>query len=248
MRFSAPLIPGRLRQRYKRFLADVTLADGTLTTVHCPNPGRMLGLEAPGLEVWLSRSANPKRTRALTLEIVRAPEGTLVGINTGLPNGLVAEALAQRQIEPLAAYTHMRREVRYGEASRIDFLLEDEAGHLCYLEIKNVHLRRTEDLAEFPDCVTARGARHLDELGRMVAAGHRAVMLYVIQRADCRRFTLAEDLDPAYAHAFARARERGVEALAYRCTVSPESIALGPPVPLDHKLIRRELSLADPIY
>lgn len=229
MRFSTPLTRGRLIRRYKRFLADVALDTGETITATCPNTGSMLGLTAPGSIVWLSRSDSPTRKYPHTWEMIEADLGNgpaLVGINTNHPNRLVAEAIEARRIKTLAGYRSLRREVKYGEASRIDILLEDPGKGLCYVEIKNVHLMRKPGLAEFPDCVTARGAKHLRELSGMVAQGHRAVMLYLVQRTDAKRFSLAHDLDPAYAAAFAEAADAGVEAMAYACRLSPDEIAL----------------------
>ncbi len=229
MRFPTPLTRGRLIKRYKRFLADVALDTGETVTATCPNTGSMLGLTAPGSIVWLSRSDSPTRKYPHTWEMIEADLGdgpALVGINTNHPNRLVAEAIEARRIKTLAGYRSLRREVKYGEASRIDILLEDPGKGLCYVEIKNVHLMRKPGLAEFPDCVTARGAKHLRELSGMVAQGHRAVMLYLVQRTDAKRFSLAHDLDPAYAAAFAEAADAGVEAMAYACRLSPDEIAL----------------------
>jgi sugar fermentation stimulation protein A len=233
MRFPTPLQHGRLIQRYKRFLADVKLDSGETVTATCPNTGSMLGLTAPGAAVWLSKSDSPTRKYAHTWEMVEADLGagpSLVGINTGHPNRLVSEAIEARRIKRLAGYGSLRREVKYGQSSRIDILLEDARKGRCYVEIKNVHLMREAGLAEFPDCVTTRGAKHLRELAEMVAQGHRAVMLFLVQRTDARRFRLARDLDPDYAEAFAEAARAGVEALAYSCRLSPEEIALAAPV------------------
>lgn len=223
MRFPAPLVAGTLVRRYKRFLADVLLEDGTAITAHCANPGSMLGLAAPGSRVWLSVSADPKRKLSHSWEIVEA-DGGLVGINTAHPNVLVAEAIAAGRVPGLAGYPVLRREVKYGRNSRVDILLEGDARPPAYVEVKNVHLMRTPGLAEFPDCVTARGAKHLVELGDMVEAGHRAVMVFLVQRTDCARLSLAADIDPAYAAAFAAALRRGVEALAIGCAITPEGI------------------------
>jgi sugar fermentation stimulation protein A len=227
----------RLIRRYKRFLADIEWPDGTADTVHCPNPGAMLGLDAPGSRVFVSRAANPKRKYPLTLEIVEADD-TLVGINTGLPNALAEEAITDGVIAELAGYDTLRREVRYGVNSRIDILLESESRPVCYVEVKNVHLRRQPGLVEFPDCVTARGAKHLVELGDQAEAGHRALMLFIIQRADGASFDLARDIDPNYAAAFNHARRRGVEALAYSCTVSASDILVTMPVPIDKRVLQ----------
>jgi sugar fermentation stimulation protein A len=236
MRFVSPLVPATLIRRYKRFLADVRLPSGEEVTAHVANPGAMTGLAAPGARVWLSRSDNPKRKLAMSWELVEVDLGAgieLVGVNTGHPNGLVAAALAAGLIPELAGYATARREVRYGKNSRVDLLLEDPARAACYVEIKNVHLMRQAGLAEFPDAVTARGAKHLDELAAMVAAGHRAVMLFLIQIGSARRFTLAADIDPTYAQAFARARAAGVEAIAYRCAITSEGIAFADAVPIE---------------
>jgi sugar fermentation stimulation protein A len=233
MRFPSPLKRGRLLQRYKRFLADVALDSGATVTATCPNTGSMLGLTSPGARVWLSTSDTPTRKYPHTWEMVEADLGagpSLVGINTGHPNRLVAEAIAARRIMPLSGYSSLRREVKYGEASRIDILLVDARKGHCYVEVKNVHLMRTAGVAEFPDCVTARGVKHLRELSRMVAEGHRAVMLFLIQRTDAKRFALARDLDPVYAEAFGLAVAAGVEAMAFACRMSPEEITLDKPV------------------
>lgn len=235
MRFASPLKRGRLLQRYKRFLADVTLDTGETITATCPNTGSMLGLTAPGSTVWLSESDSPTRKYCHTWEMIEADLGngaSLVGINTGHPNRLVAEAIEARRMRKLSGYQSLRREVKYGAASRIDILLEDARKGCCYVEVKNVHLMRKAGLAEFPDCVTARGVKHLQELIEMVAQGHRAVMLFLIQRNDATRFALARDLDPSYAEAFRQARRAGVEAMAYRCHMSPEEIVLDKQVPI----------------
>jgi sugar fermentation stimulation protein A len=237
MHFPDPLMEARLIRRYKRFLADIEWPDGTTDTVHCPNPGAMLGLDAPGSRVFVSRSANVKRKYPLTLEIVEA-DGTLVGINTILPNRLAEEVITNGAIAELAGYDTLRREVRYGRNSRIDILLEHPDRPICYVEVKNVHLRRQPGLMEFPDCVTARGAKHLQELGDQAEAGHRALMLFIIQRADGTSFDLARDIDPNYAAAFARARQRGVEVFAYSCTVSASNILVTMPVSIDKRVLQ----------
>ena len=233
MRFSGELVPATLIRRYKRFLADVELADGSVTTVHVANPGAMTGLQSRGARVWLSRSPNKARKLPLSWELVEADFGSgieLAGLNTGHPNAIVAEALAAQAIPELAGYETVRREVKYGKASRVDFLLEGPGKPACYLEIKNVHLMRQKGLAEFPDSVTARGARHLAELAAARAQGFRAVMLFVIQIGSANRFALARDIDPAYGAAFDSARAAGVEAFAYKCTLQRDGITLAGPV------------------
>jgi sugar fermentation stimulation protein A len=233
MRFAAPLTEGRLVRRYKRFLADVELADGRIITAHCANPGSMLGLADPGIRVWLSAADDPRRKLAWSLELVEVDAGAgpaIVGINTGHPNRLVADAVGSGLVPELAGYDELRREVKYGRNSRIDLLLTRRAHPDCYVEVKNVHLMRTAGLAEFPDSVTARGAKHLDELADMVGGGARAVMFFLVQRGDAERLAIARDIDPGYAAALTRARSAGVEVIAYRCRVSPEAIALDAPV------------------
>ena len=225
MQYPSPLERGRLVSRYKRFFADVVLDDGREITAHCPNPGAMLGLNTPGLPAWVSRSDSPTRKLAHTLELVEA-DGGLVGINTMHPNRIVAEALADGLIPELAGYGTVRREVKYGAASRVDFLLTDLHRPPCWLEVKNVHLMRGSGLAEFPDCVAARSLKHLAELSREVADGARAVMLYVVQRTDCDLFDAAADLDRAYAKGLIAAARSGVEVLCYDCDIDFDRIAL----------------------
>lgn len=235
MKFCSDLIPATLMRRYKRFLADVELLDGSVITVHVANPGAMTGLQAPGARVWLSKSPNASRKLPYSWELVEADFGAgaeLVGVSTAHPNAIVAAALAADAIPELAGYTSVRREVKYGTASRVDFVLEAADRPPCYLEVKNVHLMRAPGHAEFPDAVTARGARHLDELARVHAAGARAVMLFVIQIASATRFALARDIDPAYGRAFDHARAAGVEALAYTCRLTQDGITLATPVPI----------------
>ncbi len=223
MRFASPLVPATLISRYKRFLFDAVLEDGTHITGSCPNTGSMRGLTTPGSRVWLSEHDSPTRKYRHMFEMIEA-DGTIVGINTGLPNKLAEEAIVSGLIPTLGGYDLLKREQKYGLQSRIDFLLSGEGRPDCYVEVKNVHFMRQQHLAEFPDTATKRGARHLDELGDMVEAGHRAVMLYVIQRNDCDALRICGDLDPIYAAAFRRAAARGVEAYALSCAVSPQEV------------------------
>ena len=233
MLFPSPLLRGTLIQRYKRFLADVRLDSGETVTATCPNTGSMKGLTAPGSVVWLSTSDSPTRKYRHTWEMIEADIGqgpTLVGINTGHPNGLLTEAIEAGSIEALVGYPSLKREQKYGRNSRIDILLDCPEKGACYVEIKNVHLMRKPGLAEFPDSVTERGAKHLHELADMVRAGKRAVMVFLIQRADAGSLALARDIDKAYGEAFDAARAAGVEAIALRFRLSPESIAYDKPV------------------
>lgn len=233
MKFSAPLVSGRLVKRYKRFLADVILDDdGGEVTAHCANPGSMLGLKEPGSKVWLSLSDNPKRKLKFSWEVIEV-DGALVGINTSHPNKLVEEALEDGRIDALRGFKTLRREVKYGKNSRIDLLLEAEDGSKTYVEVKNVHLMRKPGLAEFPDSVTARGAKHLAELADMVAEGHKAAMVFLVQRPDCDRLNLAADIDPAYAAAFEAASNAGVEAYAIGCDVRLDGIDAVKPVKIE---------------
>ena len=230
MQFPSPLVRGRLVRRYKRFFADVRLDDGREIVAHCPNPGAMLGMNVPGAACWLSHDPNPKRKLAYTWELVEA-DGALVVTNTLLPNRLVAEALEAGMIPELSAYPVRRREVAYGAGSRVDFLLEGQ-GPPAWVEVKGVTLRRQGGLAEWPDCVSARGARHVAELGAMARLGGRAVVLFAVLRSDCARFAVARDLDPAFAEALERVRGDGVEVLAYACQVTPDAVTLAGPISL----------------
>ncbi|MGA0606620.1 DNA/RNA nuclease SfsA [Phenylobacterium sp. VNQ135] len=229
MEFPSPLLRGRLVQRYKRFFADVVLDDGAAITAHCPNPGKMLGLNTPGLTCWLSKSDDPKRKLAHTLELVEA-DGGVVGVNTLHPNRLVAEALAAEAIPEVAGYAVHRREVKYGENSRVDFLLESPDRPRCWLEIKNVHLMREPGLAEFPDCVAARSTKHLRELAEMVRQDDRAVALFVVQRTDCDRFATAADCDPKFHAALQEVAAEGVEVLVYGCEIDQSRVKLTRPI------------------
>lgn len=230
MQFPAPLIRGTLIHRYKRFLSDVRLDTGAVVTAHCANSGSMLGVCDPGLEVWLSESDRPGRKLRYSWEMVRVGDG-LVGINTMHPNRIAEEAIRAGMIPELAGYPAIRREVRYGKGSRVDLLLDGGGMPTCYVEVKNVTLRRG-NAAEFPDAVTARGAKHLAELSDMVAAGARAVMLYLVQRTDCDVFTVAADIDPAYAAGLRRAMAAGVEVLCYACRLALDGISVDRRLPV----------------
>lgn len=233
MRFQTDLIPATLIQRYKRFLADCTLADGREITAHVANPGSMLGLRDPGLRVWLEPNDDPKRKLKYAWRLIEHDGGHFTGVDTGVPNKMLKAALMAGQVEGLQGYDLVRPEVKYGENSRIDFLLTGNGRADAYVEVKSVTLSRQPGLAEFPDSVTARGTKHLQELTAMVGQGHRAVMLYLVQRTDCTRMTLAEDIDPTYAQAFRTARQAGVEVLCFDCQISPEGVALGQALPFE---------------
>ncbi|NSX54595.1 DNA/RNA nuclease SfsA [Parasulfitobacter algicola] len=233
MRFQTPLVPGHLIRRYNRFLSDVRLENGDVIKAHCPNPGSMMGLKDEGLKVWLEPNDDPKKKLKYGWRLVEFENGHWSGIDTSVPNRVVKEALLARQITELSDYHTVRPEVRYGENSRIDFLLTQAGLPDVYVEVKNVHLLRQDDWAEFPDSVTTRGAKHLAELTNMVSEGHRAVMLYLVQRTDCARFKLAPDLDPGYALAFDKARAAGVQMLCYDTRIDVTSVRLGRTLPID---------------
>lgn len=230
MRFQTPLVPARLIRRYKRFLADCLLENGQEVTAHCANPGSMMGLAEPGTKIWLEPNDDPKKKLKYGWRLVDHENGHFTGVDTSLPNRVVRAALEARAIAPLAAYETLRAEVKYGANSRIDFLLTQPGLPDAWIEVKSVTLSRQPGLSEFSDSVTARGTKHLGELAAMAQAGHRAVMLYLVQRTDCDRFALADDIDPAYAAAFQAARDAGVEALVLGTSISPLGISLAAPL------------------
>lgn len=227
MQFQTPLVPARLIQRYKRFLADCRLEDGREITAHCANPGSMMGLAEPGMKIWLEPNDDPKKKLKFGWRLVDHENGHFTGVDTSVPNRALRAALEAGQIAPLAAYKTVRPEVKYGQNSRIDFLLSAPGLPDAYVEVKSVTLSRRPGLAEFPDSVTKRGAKHLDELADMVRAGHRAVMLYLIQRTDVNSFALARDIDPAYGLAFDKATQQGVECLCYDTHITVQDVTLG---------------------
>lgn len=225
MKFDKPLIPATLIRRYKRFLADVTLKDGRQVTAHVANPGSMLGMKHEGLQVWLEPNDDPKRKLKYSWKLAELENGTLVGVDTSLPNKIVSEALVGGLAAKLG-YAHIRSEVKYGENSRVDFLLTDASKPDCYLEVKSVTLSRAAGLGEFPDSVTKRGAKHMAELAHMVAKGHRAILLYLVQRNDVNRFAVAGDIDPEYLKAVTKAKAAGVEVLCYGTTITTHGVSL----------------------
>ncbi len=231
MDFPSPLETGYLVKRYKRFLADIALDSGDTVTAHCPNPGSMMGVVQEGARAYVSRSPNKARKLPLTLELLEI-DGGLLAVNTQNPNKIAAEAIDAGRIKELVGYDNLSRERPYGEGSRIDILLEAPERAPAYVEIKNVHLRRQGALAEFPDSVTTRGAKHLQELMGVAAHGARAVMLFIVQRMDCDRFAPAADLDPVYAKTLKEAASAGVELLCYDCEITPTAVTLRRPLPI----------------
>ncbi len=225
MNFGAPLIPGRLIQRYKRFLADVELDDGRSVTAHCANPGAMTGMADPGMAVWVEPNDDPRKKLKFAWKVVETPTG-LAGVDTGMPNKVVEEALRANAIPAFTGYDDIRREVKYGTGSRIDFLLTGAGRADCYLEVKCVTLRR-DSIAEFPDTKTARGAKHLAELAQMARSGTRAATLYLAHRADCADMQIAADIDPAYAAAYTEATRTGMETHAFAADVTLDGVTLG---------------------
>ena len=227
MQFQTPLIPARLIRRYKRFLADIQLEDGREVTAHCANPGSMMGLAEAGMKIWVEPNDDPKKKLKYGWRLVDHENGHFTGVDTAVPNRALKAALMACEVPELVDYSTALPEQKYGEKSRIDFLLRGEGLPDAYVEVKSVTLSRQVGLAEFPDSVTARGTKHLGELASMVAEGHRAVMFYLVQRMDCSEMTLAADIDPTYAAAFEAAREAGVEVMCYDTRISPEGVELG---------------------
>ncbi len=233
MKIRPVLERGVFLRRYKRFLADIELANGEVLTVHCANTGSMKNCMVPGTHCWYSRSDNPKRKLPGTLEIVTTPAGAMAGINTARPNVLVREGIENGVISELQGYPTLRSEVRYGsENSRIDLLLERD-GEKCFVEVKNVTLGMPQGLGLFPDAITARGAKHLRELVAMVAAGHRAVLVFCVQHSGIERVAPADEIDSEYGTMLRTAMANGVEILAYKCRMAPEEIAIEQKIDVD---------------
>jgi sugar fermentation stimulation protein A len=225
-----PLLTGRLIKRYKRFLADVRLDTGTVVTAHCPNSGSMLGCAVPGSRVWLSQSDNPRRKLKYTWELIRTEE-SMIGINTLVPNKLVKTAIENHLISELCGYPTVRSEVKTSSGTRLDLVLEDGTDRRCYVEIKNCTLVEN-GTAMFPDAVTVRGQKHLDELKDLVSAGHRGVIFYLIQRMDAVRFTPAALIDKLYAQKLLHARDKGVEIITRDVAITLEHIHINQPIPV----------------
>lgn len=232
MRFQTPLVPARLIRRYKRFLADMRLEDGREVTAHCANPGSMMGLAEEGLKCWLEPNDDPRKKLKFGWRLVDHENGHFTGVDTSLPNRALKSALMARDLPELAGYPMVRPEVKYGTNSRVDFLLSGDGLPDAYVEVKSVTLCRQPGLAEFPDSVTARGAKHLAELSDMAAQGHRAVLLFLVQRTDAQQVGVAGDIDPTYARAFDAARAAGVEVLAYGTDIAPEGVTVGAALPV----------------
>ncbi len=227
------LMRGTLIRRYKRFLADVELADGSVITAHCPNTGAMTGCAEPGAVVWLSVSDNAKRKYAHTWELVQTGDG-LACIHSALANKVAQTAIAAGDVAELAGYQLLRREVKYGEGSRIDLLLSERADDRrdCYIEVKSVTLALGDGLGVFPDAVSERASRHLRELMAVVAAGQRAVLLFAVFHSGIAQVAPADAIDAVYGDTLREAMAAGVEVLAYGAEISPEGIALKHKLPV----------------
>jgi sugar fermentation stimulation protein A len=235
MDFEKPLIEGRFIRRYKRFFVEAEITRNHtqhVVTAHCPNTGSMKGLLQEGNPVWLTQHDDPKRKLPYTLEVI--DDGlSLVGVHTGRPNKIVQKSVTDGIIPQLGAYTHIRPEVKYGTNSRIDLLLSGDSLPDCYVEVKNVTLRAEDGpTASFPDAVTERGRKHLRELATMVQQGHRAVMLFLVQRMDCERFRPADEIDPLYGQTLRDVLGRGVEALCYDCEINKNGINIRQEIPI----------------
>lgn len=230
MRFQTPLMPATLLRRYKRFLADIRLEDGREAVAHCANPGSMMGLAEAGMRIWVEPNDDPKKKLKFGWRLVEHGGGHFTSVDTGRANAVVREALEAGRLADLP-FESLRAEVKYGEKSRVDFLLDGAEG-LTYLEVKSVTLCREAGLAEFPDSVTARGLKHLGELEAMVRAGHGAALLFLVQRTDCTAVCAAQDIDPAYAEGLRRAADAGVRIMAYDCDVSPDGVTLRGALPV----------------
>lgn len=233
MQFDPPLARGTLVRRYKRFLADILTAQGQPLTLHCPNTGSMRACLKEGAPCWYSDSGSSSRKYRHTWEIATTPDGFLAGINTHRANALVQELLSAGAEPALSAYQQIRREVKYGqENSRVDFLLSGPALPDCYVEVKNVTLHEGGGLGQFPDAVSARGAKHLRELIGLVAQGYRAVLFFCVQHTGVTRVAPADHIDPEYGRLLRQARQQGVEIIAWRATLSAQEIRLEQPLPV----------------
>lgn len=229
MKFTDPLTPGHIIKRYKRFLADVKLDDGQIITAHTPNTGSMKSCWEPNDPVLMAHSDNAKRKYAHTLQMIQR-DGSWVGINTHFANNLVQEAIENKVIKELKSYKNFKREVKVGK-SRIDFFLDQSSKHPdCYLEVKNVTLREDDGLAYFPDAVSERGTKHLNELIHLKKDGFRTIIFYLVQREDVKAFSPAQHIDEKYAKTLKEAKKKGVEILVYQCHLDPQEIRVSHPL------------------
>lgn len=229
MNFENPLVSGKILKRYKRFLADVELENGEVITAHTANTGSMKTCWEPGWNVLMSFHDNPKRKLKYSLEMTHNQE-TWIGINTSLPNKLGKEAIENGTIKELQGYENIKPEAKIGK-SRIDLYLTGSADHPdCYVEIKNVTLKGEGKQVLFPDAVTERGQKHLQELINIVESGKRACMLYIVQREDVSHFSPADSIDVRYGELLREAKEKGVEVLCYQCKLSPKEIIIHRPL------------------
>lgn len=229
MKFNEQLIKAKIRNRYKRFFCDLDLGKDIITA-HVPNTGSMKTCIGEGWDGFVSKSNNPKRKLKYTLEMTSF-NGELIGVNTSRTNHLVKEALENGVIQELEQYKSIRPEVKVGQ-SRIDFLLTSPQLKDCYIEVKNVTLKEQSGRASFPDAITTRGHKHLRELSELVKAGHRAVMLFVVQRSHCDSFSIAKEIDPQYLVEINRAKEAGVEVFVYACKLSADEVFISHPLPM----------------
>jgi len=223
MKFKERLLQGILIKRYKRFFVDLK-HKSKIITAHCPNSGSMMGLLNEGNKVWFSKSNNPNRKLKYTLEIIEI-EKKLVGINTHLTNKIVYEALSKSKIKKLSKFNNIKTEVKFSDDTRFDFFLRNQ-NKKCFLEIKNVTLKRNKKIAEFPDAITTRGKKHLLNLIKAKKEGFDSYILYLIQRSDCDSFKIAEDIDFEYKNAFDKALKAGVQILCYDCKISNEEVKI----------------------
>ena len=223
MKFKERLLQGILIKRYKRFFVDIKYKN-KIITAHCPNSGSMMGLLDKGNKVWFSISNNPKRKLKYTLEIIEV-KNEKVGVNTFLTNKIVLEALGNKKISSLIKFKNIKREVKFSDKTRFDFFLSNDK-EKCFLEVKNVTLLREKKIAEFPDAITSRGTKHLNELCNAIKKGYQSYILYLIQREDCDSFKIAKDIDKKYKIAFDKALKSGVKILCYDCKLNSEEIKL----------------------
>lgn len=231
MKFAHPIFKGTFVKRYKRFFADVLLENGVTITAHCPNTGAMQGLLVEGCPVWVTHNNDPKRKLHYTWEMSYI-ENTMVGINTQHPNKIIAEAIKNNQIPEFIGHTNLETEVKYGKQnSRIDILLTYPDNSKYFVEVKNVHYK-DENTAVFPDSPTTRGVKHLEELCHMVNEGHKAAVVYCIQRNDISDFRFGEEFDPKYAQMAEIALKKGVKMLPVSCTLNKEGIVVNKGSPL----------------